>query len=90
MVSREASNLLNTSKVILLGRGNHDGPCNKPESAGWRLTLPFLPPQNGQVEIDPEQDVDDEDGDEGLCNVGHASFSFQLNPDVTIKHNATA
>ena len=52
--------------------------------------MPFLPPQNSEVEIDPEQDVDDEDGNEGLCNVGHASSSFQLNPDVTIKHNATA
>ena len=36
---------------------------------GWRLSLPFLPPGHGDVEVDPEQDVDDEDGDEGLRNI---------------------
>ena len=53
--------------------------------------MSFLPPHNGDVEIDPEQDVDEEDGDEGLRNVGDASFSGELPPeDVTRKHNEAA
>ena len=49
----------------------------------------FSPP-NCEVEVDPEEDVDDEDGNEGLCHIGDASFSIYLQPDVTAKHQANA
>ena len=53
--------------------------------------MSFLPPYNGDVEIDPEEDVDDKDGDERLLNVGDASCSGELPPeDVTRKNDATA
>ena len=57
-------------------------------SAGWRLSLPFLPPHHGEVEIDPEQDVDNEDSDEGLRNILKVT-SHQLPHDVTPKQDAS-
>ena len=57
-------------------------------SAGWRLSLPFLPPHHGEVEIDPEQDVDNEDSDEGLRNILKIT-NHQLPHDVTPKQDAS-
>ena len=34
--------------------------------AGSWLLIVVVPPQNGDVEVDPEEDVDDEDADGGL------------------------
>ena len=42
-----------------------------------------FPPDNGDVEVNPEEDVDDEDGNEGFGKVGDfPSASFQLQPDI--------
>ena len=60
-----------------------------PEPSVWSL-ISFFPPPNCDVEVDPEEDVDDKDCDEGLRPFGDASFSMQLQPDVTAKHHATA
>ena len=59
--------------------------------AGSWLLIVVVPPQNGDVEVDPEEDVDDEDGDEGPRHLGDvASASLQLQPDVGSKHQANA
>ena len=44
-------------------------------SAAWRLHLPFLlpPPQHGEVEVDPEQDVDNEYGEESIVTIAQAA-----------------
>ena len=68
MFSREDSGLLKHQQSHYSSRLSY-----KP--ADWQLSLSFLPPHNGEVEIDPEQDVDEEAGDEGLRNVGDLSFS---------------
>ena len=48
------------------------------------LWLVFLfPPHKCDVEVDPEEDVDDEDGDEGLRDEGDVSFPLQLQPGIT-------
>ena len=60
-----------------------------PESADWGLVLLF-PSPNCDVEVDPEEYVDDEDGDEGLRHSRDASFSLILQPDVTAEHQANA
>ena len=57
-------------------------------SAGWRLSLPFLPPHHGEVEIDPEQDVDNEESDEGFQNILKIT-NHQLPHDVTPKQDAS-
>ena len=59
-----------------------------PGTAGRRLS--WLSPHDSEVEIDPEQDVDDKDGDEGLRNIRDASFSFPLQHDVDTQHDANA
>ena len=58
-----------------------------PQPAGSWLALLF-PPHNCDVEVNPEEDVNDEHGDEGLGDKGDGSFSFQLQPDITAKHQA--
>ena len=50
----------------------------------------LFPPPNCDVEIYPEEDVDDEDGNEGLRHSRDASFSFYLQPDVTAEHQANS
>ena len=43
-----------------------------------RLLLVF-PPDDGDVDVNPEEDVGDEDGDGGLRDVGDVPFApFQL------------
>ena len=50
-----------------------------------------FPPDNGDVEVNPEEDVDDEDGDEGPGHVGDCLVaSLQVHPDITSKNKATA
>ena len=61
-----------------------------PESTRSWLIF-FFPPHNCDVEVDPEEDVDDEDGDEGPRHVGDvASAPLQLQPDISSKHQANA
>ena len=75
--SREASNRLNrfqkfVSPVLPAG--------------SWLLMVVVLP-DNGDVEVDPEEDVDDEDDYEGPRHVGDvASAALQLQPDISPKH----
>ena len=57
-------------------------PCYTPEPASLWLMLAFSP-DNGDVEVNPEEDVDDEDGDEGLRDEGDVSFPLQLQPGIT-------
>ena len=57
--------------------------CYTPEPASLWLMLAFSP-DNGDIEVNPEEDVDDEDGDEGPgrprdCLVA----SLTVEPDVT-------
>ena len=49
-----------------------------------------FPPDNGDVEVNPEEDVDDEDGNEGFCDIGYHSLSFQLQPGIPCEHQANA
>ena len=61
----------------------HFFSCYTPEPASLWLMLAFSP-DNGDVEVNPEEDVDDEDGDEGPgrprdCLVA----SLTVEPDVT-------
>ena len=47
-----------------------------------RLLLVF-PPDDGDVDVNPEEDVDDEDGDGGLRDVGDTPPApCQLSPDI--------
>ena len=64
--------------------------CYKPEPAGLWLIVVF-PLDYGDVEVNPEEDVDDEDGNEGLGKVGDfPSAPFQLHPDISPYHQANA
>ena len=58
--------------------------------AGSWLLIVLVPPHNGDVEVDPEEDVDDEDGDEGLRHNRDVPFPLQLQPGVTAKHQTNA
>ena len=50
-----------------------------------------FPPDNGDVEVNPEEEVDDKDGDEGPGHVGDCLLaSLQAHPDLTSKSEATA
>ena len=61
-----------------------------PEPAGLWLIL-FVLPHNGDVEVNPEEDVDDEEGDEGLREIRDvAPTSFQLQPDISTQYQANA
>ena len=85
VVSREASNLLETRISYLKVTG-----IGLRVPASWWLGFVF-PPHNYDVEVDPEEDVDDEDGDEGPRHVGDvASAPLQLQPDISSEHQANA
>ena len=84
VVSREASNLLKTRINYLRVTG-----IGLRVPASWWLGFVF-PPHNCDVEVDPEEDVDDEDGNEGFCNIGYHSLSFQLQPGIPCQHQANA
>ena len=59
-----------------------------PEPAGLWLIL-VVPPHNGDVEVNPKEDVDDEEGDERLREIRDiAPTSFQLQPDIGTQHQA--
>ena len=50
-----------------------------------------FPADNGDVEVNPEEDVDDEDGDEGPGHIGDCFIaSCPLQPDINRKNQATA
>ena len=66
------------------------GSCSIPEPAGMWLMLVF-PADNGDVEVNPEEDVDDEDGDEGPGHIGDCFIaSCPLQPDINRENQATA
>ena len=49
----------------------------------------IFPPNDGDVDVNPEEDVDDEDGDDGLRDARDVpSMSFQLQPDIKPYHQA--
>ena len=49
------------------------------------------PPHDGDVEINPEEDVDDEEGNERLRDIRNvAPTSFKLEPDITPQYQANA
>ena len=49
----------------------------------------IFPPDDGDVDVNPEEDVDDEDGDDGLRDARDVpSMSFQLQPDIEPYHQA--
>ena len=55
----------------------------------WLILL--VPPNNSDVEVNPEDDVDDEECDEGLREIRDvAPTSFQLQPDISPKYQANA
>ena len=55
----------------------------------WLIVV--FPLDYGDVEVNPEEDVDDEDGNEGLGEVGDfLSAPFQLHPDISPYHQANA
>ena len=60
-----------------------------PQSASLRPIL-ALAPEDGDVEINPEKEVDDGYGDEGPCSPRDCSSPFQLYPYVYEQHKADA
>ena len=63
---------------------------NTPQPAVLWLIL-LVPPHNGDVEVNPEDDVDDEEEDEGLREIRDvAPTSFQLQPDISSQYQANA
>ena len=59
--------------------------CRKP--VGRSLFLP-CPPFNCEVEVDPEEDVDDEKCNKRNRDPRDVSLSLQLQPDVAREHKA--
>ena len=60
-----------------------------PQSASFRPIL-VLAPEDGDVEINPEEEVDDGYGDEGPCSPRDCSSPFQLYPYVYEQHKTDA
>ena len=60
-----------------------------PQSASLRPIL-VLAPEDGDVEINPEKEVDDDDGEEGPCSPRDCPSPFQLYPYVYEQHKADA
>ena len=64
--------------------------CFTPQPARLWLMLVFSP-DHGDVEVDPEEDVDDEDADGGLGELWDVpSVPFVLQPDIDPYHQENA
>ena len=61
----------------------------QPQSASLRRIL-VPASEDGDVEIDPEKEVDDGDSDEGPCSPRDCPSPFQLYPYVYEQHKTDA